>query len=159
MWRRTAICVGVAVAAVTLVGSAQQSDEMSPKRYTNVRWHKIIHVDYKPQHTEAAIKMVHDHFIKAGRTAGMNNVRIFEYATGGEWDLTLLFEMENGPRDLEWEIHPEDMKWMQALARQEGSINDAKAMLNDYKSMIARYKYEIVRERIGPEQRGRMGSR
>ena len=150
MMRGTIICVGLAVAAATLIGSAAQQDEMprTPKRFENVRWYEIVHIDFKPQYTEEAIQLVHDHFAKAGKAAGFEGVRLFEYATGGEWDLTMLFPMEGGPSDMEWEVSPDNLKWMDALARQEGSFEAAKELIDKYHTMVQRHRSQIIREHI-----------
>ena len=74
-------------------------------------------------------------------------VRIFEYATGGEWDVSLFFPLPEGPSSLEWEMSPDEEKWMEALASRNGGAEKALAIINEYKSMIARSETQLVRER------------
>jgi hypothetical protein len=142
---RTAIA-GLALLSLLGLGSAAQ-DTPQASKYSDVKWYEITHVDYHPAKADKALEIVFDHFMPASRAAGIQAPRLLEYATGGEWDLTVIFPMEDGPSELEWELSPDGAKWIAALADQLGGAEEFEKLMADYHSMVRRHETQIVRER------------
>ncbi len=143
---RRAIIASVAVIGLLGLAPAAQ-DGATPTKYTNVNWYSITNVDYYPNKAKDALKIVYDHFVPAAQTAGMDGLRLFEYATGGEWDLTVIFPMKEGPAEMEWENSPEDVAWMKAIAEKLGGMAEFEELMGEYLSMVKRYDRHIARER------------
>jgi hypothetical protein len=76
---------------------------------------------------------------------GMTDVRVLQHVAGA-WDLTLVFPMPEGPRQLEWAVTPQDAKWMAEMAKREKGMPNVMALLNRYADMVAREEAAIVRE-------------
>ena len=148
--RITLAALGLAVAGGFTVASLAQQGKPTAQKYTNVKWWQVMHVDYHAQHTEAALEIVFDKFVPAGRSSGMSESRFLEYTTGGQWDLTAMFLMPEGPGELEWEMSPDSIKWFGALAEQEGGYEAAEALMGEYLSMVNRFEMNVVRERVEP---------
>ncbi|MFQ5411742.1 MAG: hypothetical protein ACE5EC_05575 [Phycisphaerae bacterium] len=144
---RAAILAGIAILLTTVPGSNGE-DVPKVSKYTDVTWYEIVHVDFFPDKHKEALDIVFDHFYPAARAAGLERARILEYATGGEWDVTYIFPMKDGPAQLEWEMSPDSVKWRSALAKRVGGDEQAKELLDHYRKMINRYESQIVRERI-----------
>ena len=143
---RSIVFGGLASGLMLLLG--QTADEApKAKKYSNVKWHSISNVDYFPNQRKEAVKIVFEEFLPALEAAGLERPLILEYATGGEWDLTVVFPMTGGPSDLEWEVHPEDVKWLDELAKRQGGADKAEELVAKYVAMIKRYESNIVRQR------------
>lgn len=145
--RRTVLLGFGALAVSALAWTAIHQDEMQPRKYQDVEWFSMLHVRFHPQHSDDALSMIFDHFAPAGQAAGLNPPYTFEYSTGGEWDITLVFPMENGPSELEWEMSDEDGQWFAKLAEREGGPEQAEELFNTYLSYVDRHEMQIVRRR------------
>ncbi len=144
------VYVGIAcagVVAVTAAWVAQPDGPPEPKKYADVEWFSVVNVDYYASGEEAALKMVFEEFLPAARAAGLTGASFYEYATGGEWDLMIVFPMNDGPAGLEWEVSPEDIRFFGALAERAGGADEAKALFEEYSTHIARHESNVVRRR------------
>ena len=147
--RRTVVFAAIAALSFAVAGSAVD-DEMSQAqgiKYENVTWYTIVNIDYHAHATREALELVYDHFMPAGKVTGGPIPRIMEYATGGEWDLCMIWRMDEGPAELEWELDPDSAAWLAALAELEGGKEQAEELLERYMKMINRYDGQIVREK------------
>lgn len=153
MNRSTLITAGLAIAGTLAVVAAahplQQANEHKARKLTNTSWYEIRQVDFKPGKRDAALKIMREQFQPAAESAGLPVARIFEYATGGRWDIQLIFSMPDGPSELEWEIHPDDEKWMAALAAHCGGQDKAEAVIASYRDLISSGASELAIERNG----------
>lgn len=123
--------------------SAQEA--LAAKKHENVSWFQMVNVKFKPGKLDEAVKIINEHFAPAGMAVGMTGVRAL-YHNGGEWDLTLLFPLAEGPRALEWAVSPEDAKWMGEMAKREKGMGNVMALLNRYSDLVAREEGILVRE-------------
>jgi hypothetical protein len=117
----------------------------APKKHENSSWFLMVNVKFKPGKMEDAMKIISEHFAPAGTAIGMTDVRVLQHVAGA-WDLTLVFPMPEGPRQLEWAVTPQDAKWMAEMARREKGMPNVMALLNRYADMLAREEAAIVRE-------------
>ena len=107
----------------------------------------ITFVDYKAGKRSEALQIIGEHFQPAGKKAGVRGPVAIHFQTG-EWDAAFHWRLEGGMADLEWFISPDNVKWMEALAEQEGGKEAAEALLAKYRSMIARSRTEVGHRHI-----------
>ena len=115
---RTVVAAGLA--ALIGLGSAAQDEAPKAAKYANVKWYEISHVAYHPTKRDDALTILYDHFFPAAQTAGIPIPRVLEYATGGQWDIAVIYPLPDGPGYLEWELSPEGAKWIRALTERLG---------------------------------------
>jgi hypothetical protein len=63
----------------------------------------------------------------------------------GRWDMTFAWQLTGGPSDLAWEFSPDDVKWLKALAEQEGGKEKADKIWKEYLSLVSDSETELVR--------------
>jgi hypothetical protein len=129
-------------AALAPVGA---QEAIAPKKLENVSWYWMANVKFKPGKLDDGMKIINEHFAPAGNAVGMTGVRMLSH-TGGQWDITLLFPMAEGPRALEWAMSPDDAKWMNELAKREKGMPNVMALMNRYSDLVAREEAILVRE-------------
>jgi hypothetical protein len=146
-----ALCSAIAFVAAANPQQAKPpvAEETKAHKIANASWCEVRQVDFKPGQRDAALKMIREQFMPAAESAGLPAARIFEYATGGRWDIQFVFPMTDGPSMLEWEISPEDEKWMASLASQCGGMDKAEALLDAYRELIASTDSQLAFERNG----------
>jgi hypothetical protein len=124
-------------AALVISGSAFAQDEGGPVKYENAEYFSMTNVDFKPGKAERAFEIIREHFMKASEAASLPEPYALHFKTG-EWDAAFIWKLESGPADLEWYRSPNDIKWMEALAKQEGSKEAAGKLMEEWNSLIAR---------------------
>lgn len=124
-------------AALFITGSAFAQDEGGPVKYENAVYFSMSNVDFKSGKAERAFEIIREHYMKASKAAGLPEPYALHFKTG-EWDAAFIWKLENGPTDLEWYISPNDVKWMDALAKQEGGKEAAQKLMAEFSSLIAR---------------------
>lgn len=125
-------------------GSAMaQDDDGGPlTQGEDAKYMRVTHVAYKPGMRADALAIISDHFMPAGEAAGTQKPFAFHYQTG-EWHASFWWDMEGGMKDLEWFRSPDNVKFMEALAAQEGGMEAAQALWAKYRSMIARSEVQV----------------
>lgn len=99
-------------------------------------------VKYKPGKREAAMQIIFEHFMPAGKKAGTPAPMAFHFQTG-DWDAAFTWKLEGGMKDLEWYTSPNNITFRTALAELEGSEEAAQALWDKYYSMVAKQKVEV----------------
>ncbi len=143
MFRRLAVVIGVMV-AVSALPVAAQEEMPQAKKFDNPNWYYLIHVQFESGKADEAVKMLKEHFFPAGEAAGVKMPKIFRTASG-EWDLIMLFHLEEGISELDWEVTPSDLKWYQAFIELEGDMEAAQKIFDEYDDMIERWNVELIR--------------
>lgn len=92
-------------------------------------------------------KIMSEHFIPATRAAGVPMPTIYHSETG-QGQTTIVTPLTGGMVDMEYEVSPDDAKFMAALAKQEGGQDKAMALMQRYQDGIATRSREIVHEHI-----------
>ncbi|MEL7185340.1 MAG: hypothetical protein AAFN50_02750 [Pseudomonadota bacterium] len=131
---------GLAVAAaLTLCGGSAlaQDDDGGPQTQgDDARYVSASMVNFKPGKRERAFEIIAEHFKPAGEAAGTPGpLGVIHFQTG-EWDAIFVWALEGGMADLEWYRTEDDIKWFEALAEQEGSVEAAEALLAEYSSLV-----------------------
>lgn len=116
---------------------AQDDDEGPQTQGDDAVYIRVTMVDYKPGMRADALQIIAEHFKPAGEAAGTAAPVAIHFQTG-EWDAAFHWRLEGGMADLEWYISPDNIKWMAALAEQEGGKTEAEELLAKYRGMVAR---------------------
>jgi hypothetical protein len=96
---------------------------------------------YKADKSTRAKDIIANYFIKASQKAGTQVPTIIDLVSG-EWDAMFIWEMKEGIEMLNWEVHPDNVKWMNALNDLAGGKDKAKALIDEFDSCVMRsYRY------------------
>ena len=128
------IVVGLCFILITSVPSFGQDEAPKAKKMEGHTWHQVVMVKYKPGTTSEAMKIINDHFMKAGMESGTPGPEIMQFKTG-EWDMMMVWSMDS-ISEMDWEVSPDDEKWWAAMAEQEGSMEKAMEVMQKYMDMV-----------------------
>lgn len=123
---------------------AQSSKEQTPQKYTDVTWQRVVLVNYKPGKVGDAKEIIKK-YQSAGAKAGTPGPEQYWFVTGS-YDMMIIWTLEGGPSDLEWQSTSNGIKWRKALVEQEGSEEAADKLQDKYSSLIASSTVHIVRK-------------
>jgi len=132
--------------APLLIGSLlyAYTEEPIPENNSDVTWHTITVVDYKPG-TENTARELIKKFESASLAAGTLSPVIYWFETG-KYDLVVTWELQEKPADKKWSWSPEGKLWWSALVAQEGSEEAAKQVQNNYNELIASAVTNVARK-------------
>jgi hypothetical protein len=119
-------------------------EEPTPPVNTDVMWHTITVVDYKPG-TENEAKTLINKFETASEAAGSSSPVIYWFESG-KYDLVITWKLTNGPADLQGKWSPHGASWWNALVTQEGSEEAASQLQADYNELIASSVTRVARK-------------
>lgn len=131
--------------AVTATAARAEEHEPAPTKHEGADWYRLVHVDFKPGKTNDALELVREHFAPAGVAAGTPGPVSTFVHEAGPWDVTWVWHLSGGPSDLEWDVSPDNLKWMTALAEQEGGMEKARKRLAEYTELVSSSTSYIVR--------------
>lgn len=138
-----------AVAAFLVLPSsvaAQQQESPKPEKYENVTWYAVVDIDFRSGKRDAALDIIRDHFAPAGRESGSPGPVMQLEHQSGEWDLTVIWHMKEGPSGMEWKTTAEGIAWQQKFAELSGGEDRAKEIGETFESYIARENVTITRQ-------------
>ena len=130
----------LSIAVAFFLGSSlaiAQDDEGPQTQGDDAVYVSVTFVEYKPGMRADALEIIAEHFAPAGEAAGTRAPLAIHFQTG-EWDAAFHWRLMGGMADLEWYESPDNIKWMEALAEQEGGKTEAGELLAKYRSMVAR---------------------
>lgn len=129
----TAGLAGICI-MLTFSASGFAQEMMEAKKMENQTWHQVVLVKYKPGTIDQVQEIIDKHFAKAGMEAKVPGPDIMRFRTG-EWDMMFVWTMDS-LSDMNWEVHPDDAKWWNALVKQEGSAEKAQEVMQKYMGFI-----------------------
>lgn len=129
-------CLTLTCLSVFCLTAAAQ--DFKAKKLDNPQWKRIFLIDFKPGKNDRANEIIRNYFMKADQTAGISGPSFAVDLMSGEWDILVAFDMKGGVDDLNWEISPDDEKWMKAMGTLAGSPEKAKAILDEWAGLIQR---------------------
>ena len=121
-----------------------QSEQPTPSKYTNVTWHTVSIIDFEPGKVADAKKII-EKFESASLKAQTPGPVVYWFETG-KYDLVVIWELKEGPSDLEWSWSPDGVKWWNAFVAQEGSEEAAQKLQNEYNARVASTVKNIARK-------------
>ncbi len=89
--------------------------------------------------------IVNNYYRKAAAKAGTPMPSMTAVMYSGEYDLMLIWDMQGGIEDMNWEINPNGIKWREALNEVAGSKEKADALREEYASYVRSSKSDIIR--------------
>lgn len=109
-------------------------EDVKPVKHENVTWHRIVLVNYKPGQVSRAKEII-TQYEAAGDAANLKGPERYWMETG-EYDLMMVWTMEGGPSDLEWDRSPNGIKWRNQMIKQLGSEEALKKLQQEYSGLI-----------------------
>ena len=121
-------------------------DDMQPKKLDDPQWRSVVHVKYHAGKMGRAMELI-DEFQKVTEKAGTPKPELVVRMATGEWDLMIVWLMEGGISDMDWDTSPNNIKWRKASNEHFGSAEAAKAAWDEYRSLIQDSSRDIARRR------------
>ncbi|MEN8202646.1 MAG: hypothetical protein ABFS28_08630 [Bacteroidota bacterium] len=115
-----------------------------PNTTSDVSWHSIRLIEFQTGSLDDA-KQIIKKFESASEAAGLpaTSIRWFE---SGKYDLVVIWELDQEPKDSEWNWSPMADVWWDSLVAQEGSEEAAKQIQDLYTSLVASTVTNIARK-------------
>jgi hypothetical protein len=136
---------GLMLILLVLAWGVNAEETFKAKKWDNPEWYYLVHVDFEPGKTEEAIKLINEHFAPASKEAGTPGPCMMLIHHTGEWNMTFVWHMKDGAAGLDWEISPDEEKWMAALVKREGGMEKAMELINAYRDLIEKENAILVR--------------
>ncbi len=134
------------VLALVLVVSVRTSAQLpTAQKWTDVEWYSLINWQF----TAAAVDTAMTLFFGTGLPAlkeSFPGIRCFRHVTG-EWHVTCIAPMPEGPSWLEWEMPPEFVDYITRIFEREGEA--AMDIAETFNNAVARQTLTIVLEPTG----------
>lgn len=136
-----------AVTAFLLFGysecAAQETREA--KKYENPKWYQVVMVNYHSGQYGKARKIIDEYFVKADQLAGTPGPVMEMEMHSGTFDLLIVWELQGGLEAMNWQISPDNVKWMNALSELAGGREKAEALLAEYQSYVQNSETQLGR--------------
>jgi hypothetical protein len=129
-------CLGGAAVAQTPPAFPTKAEKVKGVRYLTIET-----LESKPG--SRTWEIISKHFIPAAKAAGVPAPQVYHSETGIPRTIVVA-ELPGGTDDLEWQYTADDLKWMNALAKQEGGQDKAMALLKEYGEGITRRSRDVV---------------
>ncbi len=117
------------------------------KKYDNPQWKTIVYIDFEVGKQGRAQEIIKDYFVKAADKAGTPKPEYVLNMNSGEWDMILIWNMEDGIESMNWETSPNGVKWQKAFNEVCGGEEKAKAISSEYDAGVARAYSDVGRKR------------
>jgi hypothetical protein len=125
----------IAVFAFSFLMSSAYAQDMKAKKYDDPTWTQVVFVNYLPGKMSRAKEIIRDYFVPASKKAGTRSPSLTVDLTTGEWDMMIVWTMPN-VEEMNWEISPDNIKWMTALNEIAGNADKSKAIRDEYSSLV-----------------------
>ena len=125
-----------ALAALCVPTAPAFAQELKAERAQNVRYWWVEMVKFLPGKRERAGELVEQYFAPTDKEMGGQVIDI--HMTTGEWDFITLFPMTGGPADISWLTSPDEVKFMNLLAKRVGSMEAAKKLTDEWDTLVAK---------------------
>lgn len=132
--------------AIAILFSSQllSAQEMKAKKIENPVWVKMVFIKFQPGKMDKAKTLIKDYFAKADQNAGIKAPSAYHMTTGS-YDMVVIWEMEEGLETLNYEMTPDDVKWIGEMSKIAGSQEMAMKKLDEFYSYLEDWKTEIAR--------------
>lgn len=143
--------INVAAATALALGGLSLSlptvaqDALEAVKQENAEYFSMTFVDYKPGQRRAALEIIQEHFVKAGKASATPGPIAIHFESG-KYDAAFYWVLQEGMASLEWVTSPNEVKWWAAMVEQEGSEKKAQKVMDDYQSKVAS-EYRVVGHR------------
>ena len=114
----------------------------------NVRYYRVVNLNFKPGHNDAAWEILYQKIAPAVRSMGKNFVAL-DWESG-PWDTTLYITLDEGYGTLEYSTSPQSAAFRASLAAQEGSEEAAAKVLAEWVSHIDNSSDDLAHMHLAP---------
>jgi hypothetical protein len=135
----------LAAALIVLFALPTRAEAQEAEKWEGVDWYRIVNVDFHNGKAGDARRIIEDHYMPAGEAAGTPTPVMLLWNETGEWDLTIIWHMKDGPASMEWQRSPDGVKWWQTFVEREGGEEAAEAIQEEYSGLVARSTSTIAR--------------
>ncbi len=144
---KTMISLMASFAFLVICSINLQAQEEAPKakKYDNPEWKRVVYVDYHSGKMGKAMGIINDYYRKAAKKAGTPMPSMTAVMETGEYDLMIIWDMQDGVEDLNWDISPGNIKWRTALIEVCGGKEKADEIMAEYSACISSGKSELIR--------------
>ncbi len=133
------------VLALVLVVSVRTSAQLpTAQKWTDVEWYNVFSLQFTFADADTAMTILFDTLMPVAREVSGN--RCFRHVTG-EWHVTCIGPMPEGPSYLEWEMPPDFADYIARFFEQEGEA--AAGIAETFNNAVARQTFTIVLEHTG----------
>ncbi|MBK9148307.1 MAG: hypothetical protein IPM12_10905 [Flavobacteriales bacterium] len=123
---------------------AQETAE--PKKLDDPQWRSVVMVKFHSGKMGRAMEII-DEFQKVTAKAGTPAPELQVLMATGEWDMMVVWRMEGGIADMDWDTSPNNIKWRKAAIEHFGNEDEMKAIWAEYRSLIMESERDIARRR------------
>ena len=121
------------------------AQDMKAEKYENPEWVTIAKIKFKPMKKDAAMSIIENYFAKADEDAGIKPPTAF-HMVGGDYDMMVIWDMEEGVETLNYKMTPDDVKWMKSMAKIAGGQDKAMAKLDEFMSYVDAWDNSLARK-------------
>jgi hypothetical protein len=136
-----ALTVAIAVGFTSLLNVASAQEE--PQKRENVRYYRVVHLNFKPGHNDAAWEILYGKIAPAVESTGRNFVAL-DWESG-PWDSTIYIALEDGYGTLEYAQSPQSAAFRAALNEQEGGEEAGQKVWDEWMSLRHRKKAPLTK--------------
>ncbi len=134
----------LAIAILFMATGFSFGQEMKAEKYEDPQWVMMAQIKFKPMKKDAAMSIVHNYFVKADEDAGIEPPTTF-HMVGGDYDMIVVWDMKEGVETLNYKMTPDDVKWMQSMAKVAGGQDKAMAKLDEFMSYVDTWENSLAR--------------
>ena len=150
MFKKVSIALTVAL-AVGLSGlPSVTSAQEEPEKRENVRYYRVVHLNFKPGHNQAAWAILYTNIGPAVRAAGRDFVAL-DWESG-PWDSTIYIALEEGYGSLEYAQSPEGVAFRKALNEQAGGEEAGQKIWDEWMSHIDSSSQAVAHMHLPPPE-------
>ena len=106
------------------------------KKYDNPEWYSFVYVDYHPGKMGEARDIIDNYFKKASAQAGTPTPVMEISLAAGEYDMLIVWKMEDGVEGMNWQTSPSQVKWRQAMNELAGGEEEAREIMKKYQACL-----------------------
>lgn len=120
--------------------------QIQAKKFDNPQWKSVEMLQFKHDKMDRVREIIKTYFIKAAERAGSRQPSMILDLATGEWNMMLVWDMKEGLDEMNWQIRPDDIKWIAALNEIAGSADKAKTILDEWSSLVVRSTIYLCRQ-------------
>ncbi|HKJ48996.1 MAG TPA: hypothetical protein VJ973_07895 [Christiangramia sp.] len=134
-----------AIAVFLMAGSYSFGQEMKAEKYDNPEWVSIAYIKFKPMKKDPAMSIIENYFAKADQDAGIKAPTAY-HLSYGEYDMMVIWEMEEGVEMLNYKMTPDDVKWMNSMAKVAGGQDKAMEKIEEFSAYVEKWDTSLARK-------------
>jgi hypothetical protein len=135
------------VLALVLFAPARMSaqDQLTAQKWTDVEWYRIQSWQFTAAGEDTAMTIMWDIYMPMIREVAPES-RCFRHVTG-EWHITCIFHMSEGPAYYEWETAPGFADFVNGIIERQGEA--ALDVFETFNDAVARRSHTVLIEPTG----------